>query len=137
MYSEIGLAVGAFVLGGVKMCLIDSNPASNAEFETCLLGYLIKVINYLNGSQLAAGIGPALQQVSAQLSGRAPATGVPGAHPYTLASLKAAARTASGDTVPVDGGVDAVRCADGGLWHRASGGVNIQLEFSAQAQLAR
>jgi len=135
MYSEIGLAVGAFVLGGVKMCLIDSNPASNAEFETCLLGYLIKVINYLNGSQLAAGIGPALQQVSAQLSGRAPATGVPGAHPYTLASLKAAARTATGDTVPVDGVFDAVRCGDGGLWHSASWYVNYARKFGPQYYL--
>jgi pimeloyl-ACP methyl ester carboxylesterase len=132
-YSDIGLLVGAIILGLVKTCLIDTTSATPDAFVACENDYFDQAVNYYFPSKVDAQFFRAqVQQIGAQLSGRAPATGIRGAHPYTLASLQAKARIATDDTVQVNDVYDAVRCGDGGQWHSPSWWVDYARQFGPQ-----
>jgi hypothetical protein len=128
MYTDDGFFSAAYILGLLKVCLVDNTDWSQDKVQACVSAYTDQVIKDLGG-QLTQQVRPDLQERVTQLFGNAPVPTAPAVGQDSVASIQAKARIATGATVPINGVFYSVRCGDGGDWHSPQWWVNFARRF--------
>ncbi|MFS8095563.1 alpha/beta hydrolase [Lentzea alba] len=128
MYTDANLFTAAVNLGALKACIVDNQDWSQLGVTLCIFAY----VNDVNAN-LPTASAASTQQVTALLQDPA---GVRAGKQDVVADAFAAARQATGETLPLNGVFYSVRCGDGGQWHSPSWWENYQRQFGSSFPLA-
>ena len=120
LYTDVGLFGAAFNIALLKVCLVDNPNLDHTVVRACADDFVNQVFGDLSG-EAAAEIQPELREHAASLLDHAT---VPDLGLDVVQTVVTRARTATGDTIPVNGVFWSVRCGDGGQWHSPDWWVN-------------
>ncbi|MEU4394340.1 alpha/beta fold hydrolase [Kribbella sp. NPDC023855] len=120
LYDDQAFAIGAYILGQIKVCLVENQDWSQEAVTACVEAYTRRVAKDISdqlNDESAAELTAAIRTTNALLTD--PQSFDAASHEGLLPVL-AAARQATGETMRIGGVYYAVRCGDGGNWHNTA-----------------